>query len=411
MDYKFHTMDDVDLESKTVLVRIDVNSPVNPVDGELLDDTRMRLHSTTISELSNRGAKVVLLAHQSRPGKSDFTTLKEHARSLSNIMGKDVQYIDSIFSKQVQDTIKNMVNGEIILLENVRFFSEEMPHLSAEEQENSIMVQTLAPLADYFINDAFAAAHRSQTSLIGFSYVLPSIAGRVMEQELSSLFGILDNAKEPRVYVLGGIKADDSINVMANALRTDSADCILTTGLVANIFLVAKGVDIKQYNYDFIIEKGYEDFIDLARELLKDYSDKIILPVDLAILEDDQRVEYPTEKIPNLPIYDIGSKSIEIYIEKILEAKTLFANGPAGVFEKPGFNLGTEELLDAIALSEGYSIIGGGHLAAAASNMDLDESITHISSGGGASINLISGEELPAVKALTDSAKKYQDLE
>lgn len=409
MDYDFNTMDDFDFEGKTVLLRVDVNSPVDPIDGELLDDTRMRLHSSTISELSDRDARVVIIAHQSRPGKSDFTTLKQHARSLSNIIGKDVTYVDSIFSREAQNIISNMVNGEIVLLENVRFYSEEMPKLTPEEQANTYMVKTLTPLADYFVNDAFATAHRSQTSLIGFSKVLPSLAGRVMELELKTLYGILDNAQQPRVYVLGGIKADDSINVMANALRTNRADFILTTGLVANIFLVASGVDLKEYNHDFIVQRGYEDYIDFAKELLKDYSDKIILPVDLAILENDKRVEYSVDEIPNLPIYDIGSKTIEIYKEKILEAKTLFANGPAGVFEKEGFNLGTEDLLNTMAKSEGFSIIGGGHLAAAASNMDLDDDITHISSGGGASINLIAGEELPAVKALIDSAKRNKN--
>lgn len=405
MDYKFNTIDDFDFEGKTVLLRVDINSPVDPLSGDLLDDTRLVLHSKTIKELSEKGAKVVILAHQSRPGKSDFTPLKQHALALSNILGKEVQYVDSIFSRQAQDIIKNMVNGEIALLENVRFYSEEMPKLTPEEQSNTYMVKTLAPLADYFVNDAFATAHRSQTSIIGFAKVLPAVAGRVMELELNSLYGILDNAKEPRVYVLGGIKADDSINVMANALKTDSADYILTTGLVANIFLVAKGIDLKEYNYNFIIERGFEEYIDIAKDLLKDYSDKIILPVDLAILEDDKRVEYPIDNIPNLPIYDIGSKTIEIYNQKILLAKTLFANGPAGVFEKEGFELGTESLLNTMAESKGFSIIGGGHLAAAASNMDLDDDITHISSGGGASINLIAGEELPAVKALIDSTK------
>ncbi|OED30576.1 phosphoglycerate kinase [Methanosphaera sp. WGK6] len=406
MDYKFNTMDDFDLEGKTILLRVDVNSPVDPLNGDLLDDTRMRLHSTTISELSERGAKVVILAHQSRPGKSDFTPLKQHALALSSIIGTEVQYVDSIFSKEARDIISNLVDGEIVLLENVRFYSEEMPKLSPKEQANTYMVKTLAPYADYFINDAFATAHRSQTSIIGFSQVLPSIAGRVMELELTSLFGILDNAQEPRVYVLGGIKADDSINVMANALKTNQADYILTTGLVANIFLVASGVELQEYNNNFIVERGYEDYIDIAKDLLKDFSDKIILPVDLAILEDDKRVEYSVDEIPNLPIYDIGTKTIEMYKEKILLAKTLFANGPAGVFEKEGFNLGTEDLLNAMAESKGFSIIGGGHLAAAASNLDLDDKITHISSGGGASINLIAGKELPAVKALIDSANK-----
>jgi len=299
-----------------------------------------------------------------------------------------------------------MVNGEIVLLENVRFYSEEMPKLTIEEQTNTHLVKTLAPLADYFVNDAFATAHRSQTSIIGFSNVLPSIAGRVMEQELSSLFGILDNAQQPRIYVLGGIKADDSIDVMANALKTNRADYILTTGLVANIFLVASGVDLKEFNYNFIVERGYENYIDIAKNLLDEFSDKIILPVDLGILENDSRVDYPVDEIPNLPIYDIGIKTIELYKEKISTAKTLFANGPAGVFELEEFNKGTEELLEAMAESEGFSIIGGGHLAAAASSMTSGDGITHISSGGGASINLISGKELPAVKALIDSAKK-----
>ncbi|MDO5824771.1 MAG: phosphoglycerate kinase [Methanosphaera sp.] len=408
MEYDFNTMDDFDLEGKCVLLRVDVNSPVDPQTGDLLDDTRMQLHSITIKELHQRGAKVVILAHQSRPGKSDFTTLKEHALALSNIVGCEVQYVDSIFTKQAQDIISNMVNGEVVLLENVRFFSEEMPKLTVEEQKNSILVQSLAPLADYFVNDAFAAAHRSQTSLIGFAQVLPSMAGRVMEQELSSLYGILDNARQPRVYVLGGIKADDSIEVMANALKTNRADCILTTGLVANIFLVASGVDLKEYNYNFIVERGYEDYIDVAKNLLKDYSDKIILPVDLGILENESRVDYAVDEVPNLPIYDIGLKTIELYKEKIYSAKTLFANGPAGVFEMEEFSKGTQDLVNAMSLSEGFSIIGGGHLAAAASNMALDGEITHISSGGGASINLISGKELPAVKSLVDSANRYK---
>lgn len=410
MDYQFKTMDDVYFESKTVLVRVDVNSPVDPLSGDLLDDTRMVLHSTTISELSDRGARVVIIAHQSRPGKSDFTTLKQHAEVLSNITGKEVQYVDSIFSSYVKNTIKNMVNGEIILLENVRFYSEEMSKLTPEEQADTQLVRSLAPLADYFVNDAFATAHRSQTSIIGFSKALPSIAGRVMELELNTLYQILDNAQEPRVYVLGGIKADDSIDVMANALKSNSADYILTTGLVANIFLQAKGIDIKEYNRNFIIERGYEDYIDIAKDLLKEYSDKIILPIDLAILEDDSRVEYMVDELPDLPIYDVGSKTISMYMEKILIAKTLFANGPAGVFEKEGFSKGTEDLLNTIGESDGFSIIGGGHLAAVASNMGLDDVITHISSGGGASINLISGKALPAVKALDESARKKDNF-
>lgn len=158
MEYDFDTMDDFNFKGKTVLLRVDINSPVDPTTGDILDDTRMQLHSRTIDELAEKGAKVVILAHQSRPGKSDFTTLKKHADAISNIIGKDVQYIDTIFSKQAQDTIRNLVNGEILLLENVRFYSEEMPKLSSKEQLNTHMVRNLAPLADYFVNDAFSSS-------------------------------------------------------------------------------------------------------------------------------------------------------------------------------------------------------------------------------------------------------------
>ncbi|MDD3752956.1 MAG: phosphoglycerate kinase [Methanobacterium sp.] len=401
----FYTIDDLELDGKTVLVRVDINSPVDPLTGLLLDDTRIRLHSETISELAEKGAKTVLIAHQSRPGKNDFTTLRQHAETLSNILERPVGYVDDIFGSNARETISTLEGGEILLLENVRFYSEEILQRKPLEQAETHMVRLLSPLADYFINDAFAAAHRSQPSMVGFAMKLPSAAGRVMERELKALYNAVRNVERPCVYVLGGVKVDDSIMVMENALEAGSADYILTTGLVANIFLWGGGVNIRKQNKKFIEDREYCEFVKKAQNLCKKFKDKILTPSDLAVCKDDKRLEYPSGKLPNLPIFDLGTETITEYARIIRNARTIFANGPAGVFEKEGFNQGTEDILNAISSSPGFSIVGGGHLAAAANQMGLT-GISHISSGGGASINLIAGAKLPAVEVLRETALK-----
>jgi len=407
MALDFCTIDDFDLDNKTVLVRVDINSPVDPATGLILDDTRIRLHAETIGELSNKGAKTVVLAHQSRPGKKDFTTLKQHAESLAKILNHKVKYVDDIFGSNARTAISRMKRRDILLLENVRFYSEEILKRDPKLQSETHMVQKLSPLADYFINDAFAAAHRSQPSLVGFAYILPSAAGRVMERELKALYNALNNVKKPCIYILGGVKVDDSIMVMENVLEKGSADYILTTGLVANIFLWASGVNIGRYNKNFIERKGYCKFVKKSKKLLKNYSEQIIIPKDVAVCIGEKRVEFSIDKIPNQPIYDIGTETITEYAGYIRKAETLFANGPAGVFEKEEFNVGTDDILNAIASSNAFSIIGGGHLAAAANQMGLSSGISHISSGGGASINLLAGEDLPVVRVLRERASKH----
>ncbi|HEY0196841.1 MAG TPA: phosphoglycerate kinase [Methanobacterium sp.] len=407
MSLDFYTMDDFNLKDKTVLVRVDVNSPVDPKSGLILDDTRIKLHAETIGELSVKGAKTVLLAHQSRPGKADFTSLKYHAEALSGILGKPVKYVDDIFGSNARSHISGLKGGEILVLENVRFYSEEVLKRDPELQAETHLVKKLAPLADYYINDAFAAAHRSQPSLVGFAFKLPSAAGRVMERELKVLYNTVYNAERPCVYVLGGVKVDDSITIAENVLRKGSADYILTTGLVANIFLWGAGVDIKLVNQDFIKNKDYCDWVLKAQRLLKEFKGKILYPKDVAIPVDNKRTEFSVKKIPNKSICDIGSDTIKEYVEIIRGAGTLFANGPAGVFEEEGFNIGTEDILNAIASSPGLSIIGGGHLAAVANQMGLS-GINHISSGGGASISLLAGEELPVVEVLKQAKDRFK---
>ena len=406
MSLKFNTMDDFRFDDKTVLIRIDINSPVDPSSGLILDDTRMKLHAETLKELSDKGAKTVILAHQSRPGKKDFTTLEQHANVLGKIVGKPVKYIDDIFGTSAKQAIKNLKSGELLLLENVRFYSEEILNRNVDEQAKTHLVKNLSPLIDFYINDAFATAHRSQTSLVGFAHEVPVIAGRVMENELNILYSAIENVQRPCVYVLGGVKVDDSIEVMENVLENGSADFVLTSGLVANIFLLADNGNIGKCNEEFILNKGYSNFVDVASRLLDKFGDKILIPIDVAISDDGNRVDVSVDEIPNLSIFDIGTKTIHKYAEVIRNAKTLFANGPAGVFEDPLFSMGTDDILNSIASSEGFSIIGGGHLAAAAVQMGFEDNMNHISSGGGASINLLAGKELPVVKVLNETSSK-----
>ena len=405
MSGNFNTIDDFDIEDKTVLVRIDVNSPVDPDSGLILDDTRLKLHAQTIKELSKKGARVVILAHQSRPGKNDFTTLSQHADALSDILNLRVKYVDSIFSTSAKQAIKDLKAHEILLLENVRFFSEETLSRTPEQQSKTILVRELSPLIDYFVNDAFAAAHRSQASLVGFTVNTPSAAGRVMEKELTVIQDALDNVQHPCVFLLGGMKPDDSIDVMENVLSNGTADAILTTGIVANIVLWAAGVDIGQVNRDFISSRGYEDMVAKSKELIDRFGDKIRYPLDIAIDSNGERVDIDFEEIPNESIFDIGVKTINYYANEIRDAKYIFANGPAGVFEDPKFAMGTEDLINAMAKSKGFSLIGGGHIAAATAGLGLEDQMGHLSSGGGACISMLAGKKLAAVEALKNSKK------
>ena len=402
---EFNTIDDFDIENKTVLVRVDINAPVDPSSGIILDDTRLKLHARTIKELSNKGAKVVILAHQSRPGKKDFTTLSQHADALSDILNLRVKYVDSLFSNAAKEAIHNLKPHEILLLENARFFSEESLSRTPLEQSKTLLVRHLSPYIDYFINDAFAAAHRSQASLVGFTVNTPSAAGRVMEEELTVIQSALDNVEHPCVFLLGGMKPEDSIDVMENVLSNGTADTILTTGIVGNIVLWAAGFDIGQVNRDFIVGRGYEDMVEKSKDLIERFGDKVKYPIDVACEIDGERVDIDSNEIPNEAIFDIGIKTIAFYAKEIREAKYIFANGPAGVFEDPKFAMGTEDLINAMANSNGFSLMGGGHIAAATAGLGLENQMSHLSSGGGACISMLAGKKLAAVEALKESKK------
>jgi len=403
----FLTIDDFDTHGKTILVRVDLNSPMDP-QGNILDDMRIRSHIATLKDLED--AKVVLLAHQSRPGKKDFTTMKAHAQLMSRYLGKQVLYVDDIFGTYAKTRIASMENGDVILLENVRFYSEESLERTPAEQANTYPVKKLTPFVDIFLNDAFAVSHRSHLSVVGFTEVLPTGAGRVMEKELVSLDRGIKGGERPTIFVLGGAKVDDSLRVAENVLANGGADRVLLTGVVANVALAASGVNIGKANLDFIKSQGYEDQIEKAKGILAKFRDKIGLPRDVALNDNKKRVEVPISELNSgsLPINDIGLETIVNFTSEIENAKTVVLNGPAGVSEVDDFALGTHEIIRAATKSE-FSIIGGGHISAEVAHLGLEHRFSHISTGGGACIDYLAGVKLPGVEALKAAAKRYQE--
>ncbi|NOR48808.1 MAG: phosphoglycerate kinase, partial [Methanosarcinaceae archaeon] len=394
----FLTIDDFDIDDATILVRVDLNSPMDP-DGNILDDMRIRSHMVTLKDLEN--AKVVLLAHQSRPGKNDFTTMRAHALRMSAYLGREVRYVDDIFGSHARSTISSMKKGNVILLENVRFYSEEMLKRTASEHAQTHMVQQLSPLFDIFLNDAFAVSHRAQLSILGFTETLPSGAGRVMEKEIISLDRGVKEGGSPCIFVLGGAKVDDSLKVAENVLSNSNADRVLLTGIVGNVMLAASGVDIGKINMDFIESQGYLDLIEQGKSLIEKYDGKIGLPVDVALNDNGTRIEVPVNELSknDLPVNDIGLETIVAFAKEIKNAKTVVLNGPAGVSEIDEFALGTHEIIRSAAKSE-FSIIGGGHISAEVINMGLENQFSHLSTGGGACIDYLAGEKLPGIEAL-----------
>ena len=398
-------MEDVKLDNKRVLVRVDFNSPMDP-SGNILDDKRIKSHLDTLRALED--CRVVLMAHQSRAGKKDYTTMEAHARSATRLLRRDVAYIDDIFGSHAREAIRSLMPGEVLLLENTRFYAEENMNRTPADHAKSHMVKRLAPLFDLFINDAFAVSHRSHCSVVGFTEVLPSIAGLLMDKEITALDKGLKGDEHPTIYSLGGTKADDSIKVIENVLRRGGADKILTSGVVATVFLMAAGINVGEANRKFVEDQEYLEQIPVAAKLLAEYPDKIAMPVDVALNKNGERIDVAVSALSNdLPIADIGLETIVDYSKELKDARVTVMNGPAGIFEQEKFKLGTSELLKASAESD-YSIAGGGHSVAAIEQLGLESKFSHVSMGGGASITYLSGEPLPGIEALKKYALKVR---
>ncbi len=405
---KILTMDDVDFKGKTVLVRVDFNSPVDPQTKRVLDDTRIRAHAeTTIRELMEKGAKVVILAHQGRPGEPDFIPLKQHAEVLGKILGKSVKYVDDVFGKKAQQAVRGLKEGEILVLGNVRTYAGEQKKGTPEDHAKTEFVQKIAPLADIFVNDAFAAAHRAHVSIVGFTAVLPSAAGRIMERELKALGRVLHAPEKPCVYILGGAKADDALRISQYVLKNNIADYILTGGIAGHLFLAAKGVDLGEPNMELLEKKELMGLVPGIRELMKEYPGKIEVPIDLAVEVDGKRKEIVVEDLPtDYSIYDIGTETIRKYANIVSDAKSIVISGPLGVFENKEFLAGTKGVFEAIAVSKAFSLVGGGHTVAAVERLRLADKMGYISTAGGALIEFLMGEKLPGVVALEKAAAR-----
>ena len=405
------TLDDVDLSGRTVLYRVDVNSPLEPSSGKLLDDGRLRAIVPTLSRL--KSSRVIILAHQSRPGKSDFTDMSPHCERLSEIMGKPITFVPDVCGDAVLEEIGKIPEGEIIFLDNVRSNDEEYGKIydSNKQTESTEIVSRLSGVSDVYVTDAFAAAHRRSPTLTGFTNSMPCIAGTLMESEISNLRIALNDPPRPYLAILGGAKCDDSVRVAHNLLSKEKVDYISFVGVTGNLMLWISGKDIGGRNKDFIRKTLGDQFNsawDEGKEIFSNHSEMLLLPIDVAIESEGARVALSIEDLPSEdPIYDIGIETLRKLSPIVKEAGCILWNGPASYFEQPEFAFGTIEILNMCTETDAMTIIGGGHTSALVNSRGVSDKVTHNSTGGGSTMCFLSGEPMPVIASLKDSFKKF----
>jgi len=399
---KFLTIDDFDFKGKTVFLRVDMNCPIDPDTLEISGTKRIEEIIETINSLNS--AKIVIASHQGRVGNKDYTSMEKHAEVLEKLLNRKVTYVNDVMGSAAQNEIKKLNDGEILLLDNLRLCAEENYEFSGSNAAKTIMVKRLSKLLDLCVLDSFPSAHRSHPSIVGFPYVLPACAGRLVEKEVKKLDEIMDVAKAPHVLVLGGKKVEDRLEAIRLLIENGRADHVLLTGLIANVFLRAQG----RIRSTLGIKRDVE-IVAKAHTLIGEFPDVFSTPVDVAIEQDGKRVELDIRELnKDDEIYDLGPKTIEHYGKIISEAGTVFISGPAGFFEKEDFDYGTKALLEAVATSMATTIVSGGHLSSALKKFGLVEKITHISTAGGALVRYLTATKLPMIKALEESAEKYK---
>ncbi|RLG00691.1 MAG: phosphoglycerate kinase [Candidatus Wolframiiraptor sp.] len=402
----YKTLDDVDISGKTVIVRVDINSPIDPETGRIQDNERIQAHAKTLRELSDKGAKVVVLAHQGRKGGSDFLPLKQHADLLSKHVGKPVKYVPDLLGDEAEKAIKDLKEGEIVLLENVRTLDEETIEASPEEHAKGALVSKLSKLADLFILDAFSVAHRSHASIVGFAAVLPVIAGRVMEKELEALSELLEK-RDKIILFMGGNKPKDCISVIEAILKRGKPEIklLLTAGILGQLFLMAEGRDLGAPSLEYIKKKKFDEFVEKAGELSEKLGERLYKPIDVAYEADGKRAEVKIEELPAPgPIMDIGSETAALYRKLITSATpedAIIVKGPAGAYEHEEFRKGTREIYSALAESKAFTLIGGGDSSTAIKLVGLKiDDFSYVSLAGGALIHYLSGKTMPGVEIL-----------
>jgi phosphoglycerate kinase len=405
MEFDYLTLDDFDLLDKRVLLRLDINSPLDPTTNQILDDTRIVSAKPTLDTLKQ--SKVVVLSHQSRPGREDFTSLQQHAALLQKNCFQRVRFIDDVMGPAARGAIKRVKRGEVIVLDNVRFCAEENLEDKGEKLARTNLVSRLAPLFNLYVNDAFATAHRAQASLVGFPHVLPSAAGRLMEKELAALKRLLERPDRPSTYLLGGAKIEDKVPVIENILAAGKADHVLLGGNVGKVFLKAGGHKFGEVEEEELAKVPEQ--IQRAKSILASHRDHILMPTDFGTLNDGKRVETSVSKLSRAgESLDIGGETAEKFASIVRESKTVVASGPLGVFEQNGFESGTKIILEAMADSSAFTVIGGGHLAGYAAILGIAEKFSHVSTAGGAMLSLLAGEQLPAIEALVRASERHK---
>ncbi len=400
---KVLTLDDFDLKDKTVFLRVDMNCPIDPETMEISGTGRIEEAIETIQSLEK--SKVVVASHQGRVGNNDYTGMDKHAKVLEKLLNKKVRYVEDVIGSAAQSEIKNLKNGEVLLLDNLRLCAEENYEFSPEAAAKTIMVTRLSKLFDLCVLDSFPSAHRSHPSIVGFPQVLPSCAGRIVEREVRNLDEIMTVAKAPHVIVLGGSKVPDRLEAIKLLIQNGRADHVLLTGIIGNVFMRAQA----RIKFPLGIKRE-EEVVAKAHSLIGEYPDVFSTPVDIAIDKDGERVEMDVREISRGDkIYDLGPKTVDFYSKLIAGAGTVFISGPAGFFEKKNFQYGTKGLLEAVANSMATTIVSGGHLTTVLKSYGLEKQIDHISTAGGALVLYLTGEKLPMIQALEEAAKKYKN--
>lgn len=390
------SMQDIELTGKRVLVRVDFNVPRNKTTGEITNDVRIQAGAPTIKYLADQGAKVIVMTHMGRP-KDDsdpILRLDKVAARLAEIIGQPVKKLDAVVGPEVEAAVAAMQNGDVIMLENVRF-------LPGETKNDPELAAQMAKLGDVFVNDAFGTAHRAHCSTEGVGHILPGVMGFLMDKEISVLGKALSEAEHPFVAIVGGSKISDKIGVVQNLL--EKVDVLMIGGGMANTFLKAKG-------YEMGTSLVEDDKTELALEIMahaEKLGKKLLIPVDVTVAtaidapETAQTVaadQVPSDRMA----LDIGPETAKIYQDAVMNAKTILWNGPMGVFEVDAFAVGTFAVANAVAKSEAYSIVGGGDSVASLERAGLNDEIDHISTGGGASLEFLEGKKLPGIEVLQD---------
>ncbi|QQO09148.1 phosphoglycerate kinase [Breznakiella homolactica] len=409
---KIKTLGDFDFRGKTVIFRPDINSPIDGKTQRIVNTNRIEKTIPTLKHLTDSGARVAIIAHQG--DTLDYVNLipmSEHAEKLSALLGRPVAYIDDVCGPAAQAAVKNLTDGEAILLGNLRYLTEEVSgfekevKLKPEEMRCTYLIRSLAPLGDIYVNDAFAAAHRNAPSMVAFQELLPAAGGIQFMEEYTALKSVMDNPRRPCVFVLGGAKISDAFGMMRKVLEDNAADTILAGGVTGLLMLLAKGVKVGAKTEAFMADRDLLSFLLEAKDLLAKWGDRYVLPVDLAYEYNGGRAEVDVATLPaefsdRVLFPDIGHKTIALFKDHITRAGAVFVNGPAGMYEDPRFTDGTREIWQAIAEAPGYTVVGGGDtISAAAAFADLS-SYSYICTAGGAMVRFLAGKKLPLIEAM-----------